>query len=368
MDCIPAADRHGRSATVRVAALRLITLAALACLASWFVVESTAQARHRRDRRPCPATAAAMFEACEFDVKDDAATADAICINVVDPEEQAECFDDARAEEGEAGRECRDQREARLELCGALGPAPYDPGFDPADFDTDFGNPTQANPWFPLGIGNSWEYVGGDETITVEVLDETKQIEGITCIVVNDVVAEDGEVIEDTDDWYGLRTDGTVGYFGEIALNFETFDGDVPDDPELVDIEGSFKAGREGAKAGTRFPGAPAVGQVYREEWAVGDAEDAAEIVSTTYGWGGGAGEFDAFVPQALAELLCDGDCVVTRNFSPLEPDVLELKYYTPGIGTFLEVEPESGDVVRLVNCSVDADPRCAAVAALPLP
>ena len=362
MDCIPAADRHGRSASVRVAALRLITLATLACLASWFVVESTAQAGHRRGGKPCSATATAMFKACEFDLMDDAAEAEAVCINVVDPEEQATCFDDARDERREAVGECRDQREARRELCGALGQAAYDPGFDPADFDTDFGSPTHANPWFPLGIGNRWEYIGGDETVTVEVLDETKQIEGVTCIVVNDVVEEDGEAIEDTDDWYGLRTDGTVGYFGEISLNFETFEGDDPEVLELVDIEGSFKAGREGAKAGTRFPGAPTVGQVYREEWAVGEAEDAAEIVSTTYGWGGGAGEFDASVPQALAELLCDGDCVVTRNFSALEPGVLELKYYAPGIGTFLEVDPESGDVVQLVGCNFDA--RCDALPA----
>ena len=48
----------------------------------------------------------------------------------------------------------------------------------------------------------------------------------------------------------------------------------------------------------------------------------------------------------------------MTRNFSLLEPDTFERKYYAPGIGVFLEVAPDSGEVVRLVKCNVD--PRCA--------
>ena len=63
-------------------------------------------------------------------------------------------------------------------------------------------------------------------------------------------------------------------------------------------------------------------------------------------------------MPPKLAKLLCTGDCVVTRNFSLLEPGAFERKYYAPGIGVFLEVEPGHGEVVRLVKCNVD--PRCA--------
>jgi len=58
--------------------------------------------------------------------------------------------------------------------------------------------------------------------------------------------------------------------------------------------------------------------------------------------------ELDELVPRKLAKLLCNGDCIVTRNFSQIEP------------GVFLEVEPESGEVVRLVKCNVD--PRCASL------
>ena len=64
--------------------------------------------------------------------------------------------------------------------------------------------------------------------------------------------------------------------------------------------------------------------------------------------------ELDELVPRRLAKLLCAGDCVVTKNFSLLDPGVFERKYYAPGIGVFLEVEPDSGEVVQLVTCNVD--------------
>ena len=98
----------------------------------------------------------------------------------------------------------------------------------------------------------------------------------------------------------------------------------------------------------------PAVGDMYRQEFALGDAEDGAEVLSTTYSFGDGGG-LDRRVPQALAELLCSGDCLVTREFNLTEPGAEALKYYSPGIGVFLEVEGRS--VVRLVSCNVDS--RC---------
>lgn len=304
----------------------------------------------------CSATAQAQSLACRHEVKGDGWEAYAICLNLVDEDERAECMEEADEESVEAREECAEQLEARLELCEALGEDAYDPDFDPADFDDDFANLTNPNPFLPIAIGNVWEYEGGEETTRVEVLDKTKLIEGVTCIVVNDVVAEDGEVIEDTLDWWAQTRDGAVHYCGELARDFEYFEGDEPMEAELVEIEGSFKAGRDGAKPGILMMAIPVVGATYRQEWALGDAEDAAEVLSTTYGYGEGD-ELDEFVPQALAELLCDDDCVVTRDFTPLEPDVEERKYYAPGIGLFLEVDPETGDIVQLVDCNFD--PAC---------
>lgn len=325
----------------------------VAIVATGLLLASPASAQ----RGACSATAWVGANACRFDVRDDRWEGVGICLNESDPEAVQECLEELAEELAEASEECDEVYEARLDLCEAVGEAPYDPPFDPADFDSDFANPTQPNPWYPLGIGNTWDYEGGDENIHIVVENATKLIEGVTCITVNDVAREEGVVLEDTDDWIALALDGSVHYCGEIAQNFEIFEGDVPDDPELVDVEGSWKTGRDGAKPGVLMQANPQVGQLYRQEFAFGDAEDAGEVLSTDYDFATG-GELNAHVPQALAELLCDGDCVVTRDFTPLEPDANERKYYAPGLGLFLEVEVDSGDTVQLVDCNFDA--RCA--------
>lgn len=305
--------------------------------------------------RVCSRTATDAFIACHFEVEDDFWEARGICRNESDPVERQECFDEASDERADARQECGEQWAARRELCDALGEAPYDPPFDPADFETDFDDLTNPNPYFPLAVGNSWVYEEGDgeASTVVEVLDKTKLIEGVTCIVVNDVEAEDGRVTEDTNDWFAHAIAGDIHYCGEISQELEFFDGDDPEEAELVEIEGSWKAGRDGAKAGLLIPFAPQVGDVFRTEWAFGDAEDAAEVLSVDYGFGNDP-ELDVMVPQELAELLCNDDCLVTRDIDSLEPDAEERKYYAPGIGLFLEVDLEEESTAHLVECNVD--------------
>jgi len=302
----------------------------------------------------CTDTARALLHACRNEVKDDLWEAIAVCLNVSDDEQNAECMTEADDERKEAFQECGEQFHARRELCDLLGEDPYEPDFDPRNFDDDFTRLTRPNVHFPLAIGNTWHYAGGDETVTVQVLPTTKRIEGVTCIVVNDVVKKDGAIIEDTDDWIAQAKDGSVHYCGELARDFEYFEGDDPGEAELVEIEGSFKAGRDGARSGVLMLAMPQVGVAYRQEWAVGDAEDAAQVLSTTYSFGADP-DLDRFVPQALAELLCHDDCVVTRDFTPLEPGTEERKYYAPGVGLFLEVDVESGDTLELENCNFAA-------------
>lgn len=302
----------------------------------------------------CTDTATVQFNACRNEVVDDYFTAQAFCIQIIDAAERQACFEEANAARQEGNQTCREQRDAREDLCDLVGEGRYDPNFDPALFESDFSNLTHPNPYFPLEIGNHWEFTGGGETVTLDVLDETKLIEGVTCIVVRDVVTIDGLLVEDTDDWFGQRRDGTVDYCGEMVKDYETFAGDNPAEPELVDIAGSFKMGRDGL-AGTQFLASPTVGVTYRQEFSPGNAEDAATVLSTNYSYGNDP-ELDEFVPQELAELLCAaGDCVVTREFAPLEPGVYGRKYYARGIGLFLEVYPETGDIVQLVDCNFDA-------------
>jgi hypothetical protein len=318
-----------------------------------FVLLAGAGVAQARGVHYCSYTAWLQFAACGNEAQDDLLTAKAICLNVSDHEDRIECFGDSRSDLRDAREECAEQREARVELCGEIGEGRYDPSFDPEDFETTF---TNKNSWFPLAPGNQWVYENEDEKVTVEVEDATKLIDGVTCIVVNDVVDEDGKLVEDTDDWFGQRKDGTIDYCGEEAKDFEYTDGDVPSLPELVEIEGSFKAGRDGDKSGTLFMGTPVVGAKYRQEWSPSNAEDVAEVLSTTYGHGGDA-RFDPFVPEDLAELLCDDDCVVTADTSPLDPGVLEYKFYARGVGFFFEVKPESGEALQIVECNVD--PKC---------
>src|SRR5262249_42801870 len=155
----------------------------------------------------------------------------------------------------------------------------------PARFD-DPTRPSAPNPYFPVKIGNHWEYRSATQVNTVDVVNETKRIAGVDCTVIRDQVFEGGMLHEFTNDWYASAKDGSVWYFGEETADYETFKGDKPVMPELVSIDGSFKAGVAGAKPGIIALASPHVGDVYLEEFSLANAEDATEILSTTYAYG----------------------------------------------------------------------------------
>ena len=337
---------------------------ALLCLVLLLLCAAPASAGDRIRVRaaaggPCSLTAATLFQGCNLQAEADGAVAHAICINISDAAERGACFSEADDAEGEAEAHCREQLAGRRDACVLLGEARYDPDLDPDDFETDFEHPAHPNRYFPLKPGNRWVY-GGSEDVVVEMTSATKLIDGLTCLVSRDTVREDGVVTEDTFDWFAQRKNGDVFYCGESTAEFEIFEGDRPPTPELVTIDGSFKQGRDGDKGGLIFPGAPQPGDAYHEEFSLENAEDIAQVVSTTYAHGVNK-DLDRLVPRDLARLLCaNGDCVVTRNTSLLEPGTIELKYYAPGIGVFLEVHPASKSVLQLVGCNVD--PRCASL------
>ena len=160
----------------------------------------------------CAKTAQLAFKACGAEARDDLLIATAICNNLSDGGERRVCIAEAREEGADFRELCDEQLEARLEVCNLVGHGPYDPDFDPFNYEPG------GNAYFPLAVGNGWVYAstfedeegdGVTETITVRVLEEadnpgsfaSKDITGVHCLVVNDLVEEDGEVIEDTDDW-----------------------------------------------------------------------------------------------------------------------------------------------------------------------
>jgi len=286
----------------------------------------------------CTKTADAALTACQNDVRNTFWVTKGICINESDDKDRRTCNDGAQTEMEDGLRLCRQKHNARLHVCTIVGEDRYDPEFEPAQFvnPDNIGHGIAPNPYFPLVRGMRFTYKGGGQVITDTVTDKTKHIDGVTCRVVEDVVKEHGVVVERTDDWFAQDLAGNVWYCGELARVFETFKGDRPQDPELTSIEGSFKAEREGDKPGIIALVAPQVGDGYYEEFSLANAEDVAEVISTTG---------SAAVPAAM----CNKTCLVTRNTSPLEPGIKETKYYAPGVGLILEVEND-GTRVELVQ------------------
>jgi hypothetical protein len=322
----------------------------LSRLTAALLVLSAAAAHAGHDVRACTTTATLLKQACHAEASDDAFHGAAVCANLAGDERRS-CLREVASAYAEARGECGEVDRARRELCGDVGEDRYAPAFgeDYADQFVDprtIGHGTAVNPYLPLVVGTQWVYEGthvddeGEEVterIVVTVTDRTKRIDGIDCLVVNDRVEVDDEVVEDTDDWVAQDLDGTVWYCGELARNFEFFEGDDPEEAELVDIDGSFKAGRDGALPGILMPAVPVVGDFFRQEAAWGDAEDVIEVLNLS----GSA---------STTAADCDGDCLVTRDFTPLEPEVEENKYYKPGIGKILEIDLETGERVELVE------------------
>jgi hypothetical protein len=204
-----------------------------------------------------------------------------------------------------------------------------DPG-DGGDYAPDLDPQSVAdridNQYLPYLPGAQWVYEGvsedGIETIEVTVLDERREVMGIDAVVVRDTVTVDGELIEDTDDWYTQDEEGNVWYLGEETAEYE--------DGEVVSTEGSWESGVDGALPGIVMHADPVPGTAYRQEFYEGEAEDVAEVERT--------GETATVAGTEYT------DVVVIREWNPFEPEVIEDKSYAPGVGTILEEKVAGGD------------------------
>ncbi len=235
---------------------------------------------------------------------------------------------------GEGGSAALPQGSERVEL-------------DPADFTT-----VIDNPYWPMTPGTRWTYRELDEEgkaldVRVTVSNATKRIaNGVTARVVRDTVTSDGEVIEDTFDWYAQDGDGNVWYLGEETAEYE--------EGKVSSRSGSFEAGVDDAEAGVVMPADPKPGLAYRQEYYEGEAEDNGEILSL--------GE------QAQVSAGHYGDALLTKDTTATEPDMLEYKLYAPGVGPVLTLGV-SGDVGReeLVRVDVVDDKTAHAAGTTPL-
>jgi hypothetical protein len=192
---------------------------------------------------------------------------------------------------------------------------------DPADFTT-----TIDNPYWPMRPGSRWVYretdgKGGTQRVETTVTSDTKTIMGIEARVVHDVVTEDGQLVEDTLDWYAQDAQGNIWYLGEDTKEYEN--------GKVKTTAGSWEAGVDGAQPGVLLPTYPQPGMAYRQEYYAGEAEDEAEVLSVTERVGVPYGPFE--------------NVLMTRDSTPLDPALVEHKFYAPGVGLVLVLATSGG-------------------------
>jgi len=192
------------------------------------------------------------------------------------------------------------------------------------------------NPRWPMTVGSRWVYRvvdtsdGSVQRDVIKVTHRTKMIaDGIRARVVNDVVRDHGKPTEVTKDWYAQDSHGNVWYFGEHTIAYEH--------GQPVD-NGSWEAGVDGNLPGVALLAKPKVGLSYREEYSKGVAEDQSRVLSL---------DQQAEVPAGHYTHV-----LMTEDFSPIEPNVSELKFYAKGSGqAVLAVDVSGGsDMEQLVK------------------
>ncbi len=279
----------------------------------------------------CRLTALNLQAACQSDARGDHQVALANCQNRTDAVVREACRRAARQLQDAAQADCRAQLLARQDACGNLGPAAYAPVINPADFVAGVNNP-----YFPLTPGTTFIYerqtAEGLERVEFAVTHRTKVILGVTCIEVRDIAILNGVLIEDTLDWFAQDQAGNVWYFGENTHELE--------DGLIVNIDGTWTGGVDDAQPGIIMPAQPAVGDFYRQEFSLDNAEDLAEVLSRTEAVSVPFGSFT--------------NCVKTEDITPLSPDAIENKYYAPGVGQVLTVHQDTGERSELKQIIIE--------------
>jgi hypothetical protein len=190
------------------------------------------------------------------------------------------------------------------------------------------------NPYFPLPAGGKWEYEiragnGSKQTDTLEVLKETREVNGVQATVVRDTVSTGNKIVEDTFDWFAQDKFGNVWYVGESVDNYVA--------GVLVNHTGSWEWGVDGAMPGIIMWADPSahLDEEYRQEYYVGKAEDMGQVLRV---------DESLTVPFGSFERV-----VKTLDFSNIET-AREQKFYAPGIGLLKEMDVNGGEEVVLVN------------------
>jgi hypothetical protein len=211
---------------------------------------------------------------------------------------------------------------------------------EPAPKASHFGHRSNlvTNAWFPLARGSVYVYEGQkDGKAARDVMTVTRRVKTITGIraaVVNDRLFLNGRLAERTTDWYAQDKRGTVWYLGEKTAELNARG-------KVTSTEGSFLNGRDGASGGIFMPAHPAVGQSFQQEAFRGEAEDRFRILE--------------MAASVATPALSSTNAMLTEETTPLEPGVVDHKYYVQGIGTVSEQQvagaaPGQAESTQLVS------------------
>lgn len=185
----------------------------------------------------------------------------------------------------------------------------------------------RENPYFSLRPGRQ-QVLEGEEDGTeiraeVTMLHQTETIhfttaKGKPLTVVARVMEErefeDGVIVEVSRNWVArcVQT-SNIFYFGEEVDNYE--------DGVLVNHEGAWRAGVDGAQPGLLMPGSFLLGSRYFQEQAPDNAEDRGENARMGFAVAVPAGTFP--------------ECVQIDETNPLSsnPEAVDVKVFCPGVG-----------------------------------
>jgi len=204
-----------------------------------------------------------------------------------------------------------------------------------------FSDPTNiTNAFFPvseIGQAISLGTEGGQAYRTeVTLLPETRQItwDGGTTEVrgAQYVAYADGQLAEIAYDYFAQADDGGVYYFGEDVYNYE--------DGQVVDQEGSWLAGKDGAPPALIMPAQPEIGLVFNPENLPGVVYETDEVISMSESTTTPVGHItDGLL---IKETLMDGS--------------IEYKVYAAGFGV-VEERAEDAQINLVVMNQVGASP-----------
>jgi len=174
-----------------------------------------------------------------------------------------------------------------------------------------------TNPWFPLVPGTTFVYTGTkDGKPSRDVLTVThtiRTIQGVPCLEIHDRLYLRGRLEERTSDWYSQDARGNVWYFGEATAELDVLG-------RVTSTQGSWLTGVHGARSGIYITAEPTLGRPFRQEYLKGKAEDHFAVVG-----------------------IFGRNAVLTKEWTPLEPGVVNHKLYVRGVGNVLEQTERGG-------------------------